>query len=132
VAIIEALEKSGRPVTIERIHQDIGEDVCDLVTIYRCLIAFEEIGIVQRSYQHTGTCLYELTLSQSRHYHIVCKSCNQTDRIDYHSIEGMERMLAERGYTQVSHLLEFFGVCPACQGKAPMRNTMVAMPSEQI
>jgi hypothetical protein len=24
-------------------------------------------------------------------------------------------MLQDRGYTQISHVIEFFGVCPACQ-----------------
>lgn len=115
IAIIEALQNYEGPVTIERIHQAVGEKVCDLVTVYRCLTAFEEIGLVQRSYQHTGTCLYELTLNSPGHCHIVCKSCSQTERIDYPALDGIGRVLEERGYTQLSHVIEFFGVCPSCQ-----------------
>lgn len=129
IAIIETLQKCSGPVTIERIHQEIGEKICDLVTVYRCLTAFEEIGLVRRSYQHTGTCLYELTINTPRHYHIVCKSCSKTERVEYISVEGMEQMLTERGYTQLSHVLEFFGVCPACQQKAPSRLSIPAMPA---
>jgi Fur family ferric uptake transcriptional regulator len=123
LAIIESLEKHEGPISIERIHQHMGAEVCDLVTVYRCLSAFENLGMVRRSYLHNGTCLYELTLGTPRHYHIICKSCGQTDRVNYFPVEGLERMLTDRGYAQVSHVVEFFGVCPACQKSAPARGT---------
>jgi Fur family transcriptional regulator, ferric uptake regulator len=115
VAIIESLLRHPGPLSIERIHQDMGTKVCDLVTVYRCLSAFENLGMVRRSYQHNGTCLYELILGTPDHYHIVCKNCGKTDRVDYFPVEGMERMLQERGYSQISHIVEFFGICPTCQ-----------------
>ncbi len=132
IAIIESLLQHEGPVSIERIHQDIGAKVCDLVTVYRCLSAFESLGLVRRSYLHNGTCLYEVTLGNPRHYHIVCKSCGQTERVDYFSVEGMERMLQDRGYTQLSHVVEFFGICPSCQKTAPARNLAPAMPAESL
>jgi Fur family ferric uptake transcriptional regulator len=128
VAIIESLLQHEGPISIERIHQDMGTGVCDLVTVYRCLAAFESLDMVRRSYLHNGTCLYELTLGKQRHYHIVCKTCGQTERIDYFPVEGMERMLANRGYTEISHVVEFFGVCPSCQKAAPARNNLIAVP----
>ena len=121
IAIIESLVKHEGPVSIERIHQDIGVNVCDLVTVYRCLSAFVNLGLVRRSYLHNGTCLYELTLGPQHHYHIVCKACGQTERVDYFSVEGMERMLQDRGYTEVSHVVGFYGICPACQKATPGR-----------
>lgn len=115
VAIIEALSRYEAPVSIEQIHRDVDAKSCDLVTVYRCLAAFEQLGLVRRSFLHNGTGLYELSLSQARHYHIVCKTCGKAERVDYFSVEGMERMLRDRGYSDVSHLVEFFGVCPSCQ-----------------
>lgn len=115
IALVESLQRHQGPVSIERIHQDVGAGVCDLVTVYRCLAAFEQLGMVRRSYLHNGTCLYELTLQTPRHYHIICKSCGATDRVDYFPVEGIERLLQDRGYTQVSHVVEFFGLCPKCQ-----------------
>ena len=132
VAIIESLLKHDGPISIERIHQDMGVKMCDLVTVYRCLSAFESLDMVRRSYLHNGTCLYEVTIGKQRHYHIVCKGCGQTERVDYFPVEGMERVLADRGYTQVSHVVEFFGVCPACQKAAPERNAAPAMPEVRI
>jgi Fe2+ or Zn2+ uptake regulation protein len=132
IAIIESLQRHEGPVSIERIHQDVGTNVCDLVTVYRCLAAFEELGMVRRSYLHNGTCLYELTLGPRRHYHIVCKACGSTERVEYFPVEGVEQLLRDRGYAQVSHVVEFFGVCPKCQQVAPARNASPVIPSEHV
>jgi Fur family transcriptional regulator, ferric uptake regulator len=127
IALIESLLKLQGPVSIERIHQEVGIKACDLVTIYRCLAAFENLGLVRRSYLHNGTCLYEQTISAARRYHIICKQCGRTDPVDYTLAEGAEHKLLEKGYAQISHIVEFFGVCPACQqaAKASVRGTSV-------
>ena len=132
IAIIESLTQHEGPISIDRIHQDVGANVCDLVTVYRCLSAFENLGLVRRTYLHNGTCLYELTVGTPQHYHIVCKSCGKTERVDYFSVEGMERMLQDRGYTEVSHVVGFFGVCPACQKTAPARAVQTAAPARSV
>ena len=131
IAIIEALQQHEGPISIERIHQNVGANVCDLVTVYRCMAAFEELGMVRRSYLHNGTCLYELTLATPRHYHIICKQCGSSDRVDYFPVEGIERLLQERGYSQVSHVVEFFGVCAKCQPSAT-RQAIPAIPRERV
>ena len=132
LAIVESMQQHEGPVSIERIHQQMGPAVCDLVTVYRCLAAFEQLGMVRRSHLHNGTCLYELTLRKTRHYHIVCKGCGSTDRVDYFPVEGIERLLQDRGYADVSHVVEFFGICPKCQSVAPARNATPAIPSDRV
>ena len=118
VAIIEALIRRGQPASIEQLHQDLANDACDLVTVYRCLAVFEELGLVRRCFFHNGTGLYEINLDDSHHHRIICKSCGKVERIDASFTENTERLLRERGYEQVTHLVEFFGVCPDCQKKA--------------
>ena len=118
IAILETLIRREKPASIEQIHRDLANDACDLVTVYRCLAVFEELGLVRRCFFHNGTSLYEISLSDTQHYHIVCKSCGKVERIDLGLTENIERMLRDRGYDQVSHMLEFFGVCPECQKKA--------------
>jgi Fur family ferric uptake transcriptional regulator len=131
IALVETLLKLDGPISIERIHQQVGTKSCDLVTIYRCLAAFENLGLVRRSYLHNGTCLYEQTIGSARHYHIVCKSCGKTDKVDYSLAEGMEQRLQDKGYAQISHVVEFFGVCQECQqvGKSA-RGISVAIPQD--
>jgi Fur family ferric uptake transcriptional regulator len=118
VALVEALLRQAGPVSIERLHQEVGMEACDLVTIYRCLAAFEDLGLVRRTYLHNGTCLYEQTINSTRRYHIICKACGHTDPVDFVLAGNVEQKLQERGYTQVSHVVEFFGLCPACQRPA--------------
>ena len=127
IAILETLIRRGHPATIEQIHQDLASDACDLVTVYRCLAAFEELGLVRRCFFHNGTSLYEINLADSRHHHVVCKSCGKIERIDVNLTDSIESMLRERGYAQVTLMLEFFGVCPECHKRAaPVLPAMVA------
>lgn len=129
VALVDSLLKQAGPVSIERLHQAVGVKACDLVTIYRCLAAFETLGLVRRSYLHNGTCLYELTSGNARRYHVVCKSCGRTDPLDFTFTSDAEQKLQDQGYAQISHVLEFFGVCPACQQAAkPERAISVEVP----
>jgi len=134
IALLEALIRREEPVSIENLHQMLDKRSCDLVTVYRCLAAFEELGLVRRTFLHNGTSLYEFAhADRTRRYHILCKSCGKSEPVDYFSVEGMERMLTERGYTQLTHIIEFFGVCPTCsQAQAPARNTAPEIPSTQV
>ena len=45
LAILAALSKCSQPISIEQLHADVGATNCDLVTVYRCVSAFEEIGV---------------------------------------------------------------------------------------
>ena len=117
ITILEALIQRNNPASIEQIHNDVTSDSCDLVTVYRCLAVFEELRLVRRCFFHNGASLYEINLNDSPHYHIVCRSCGKVERIDVSLADGVERMLRERGYQQVTQMVEFFGVCPDCQKK---------------
>jgi len=117
IAIIEALIRRNRPVSIEQLHQDLADDACDLVTVYRCLAVFEQLGLVRRCFFHNGTSLYEIGIDDAQHYHIVCRECGKVERIEASVGESITLALQERGYAKVTHMLEFFGICADCQAK---------------
>lgn len=119
LAILAALNNRAKPTTIEQLHEDVGCDNCDLVTVYRCMAAFEEIGLVRRAFFHNGTALYEINLGEPTRYHVVCKSTDQVEELDAetsaelrHAIEGIQEKLRARGFTEVAHIVEFFAVAP--------------------
>jgi Fur family ferric uptake transcriptional regulator len=119
LAILAALSNRTSPTSIEQLHEDVGADNCDLVTVYRCMAAFEEIGLVRRAFFHNGTALYEINLGQPTRYHVVCKSTNRVDELDSETadelrraIEAVQEKLRARGYGDVGHIVEFFGVAP--------------------
>jgi Fur family transcriptional regulator, ferric uptake regulator len=120
LAMVQALAARSRPATIEQIHADVGgAEVCDLVTIYRSMAAFEELGLVRRSFFHNGTALYELILEQPARYHVYCKTSQRVEALDpdlaaelKRAIDEVQQKLRSRGYGEVSHMVEFFGVAP--------------------
>jgi len=135
IAILEVLIQFGQPASIEQIHDVLNRPPCDLVTVYRCLSAFEHLGLVRRSFLPSGTSLYEISLGETSHYHVICKESHRVEQIDAATtaelraaIAGIEEKLAAKGYTHLSHVVEFFGV--AGNGKAPSRSTSVQVPKE--
>ena len=119
LAILAALGNRAQPSSIEQLHEDVGTENCDLVTVYRCMAAFEDIGLVRRAFFHNGTALYEMNLGQPTRYHVVCKSTNRVDEIESsiadelrRSIEAVQEKLRARGYGEVGHIVEFFAVSP--------------------
>ena len=125
LAIVSALVRRGAPTSIEQIHEDLGATTCDLVTVYRCMAAFAEIGLVRRAFYHNGTSLYEINLGEPTRYHIVSTDTNQVEELDPETAAELRQTLASvedklrlKGYTGVSHIVEFFGQAPAATAAA--------------
>lgn len=119
IAILAALNNCSKPTSIEQLHTDLGASTCDLVTVYRCMAAFEEIGLVRRAFFHNGTALYEINLGQPTRYHVVCKATDRVEELDAETsaelgrtLNQIEDKLRARGYVELSHIVEFFGVSP--------------------
>jgi Fur family ferric uptake transcriptional regulator len=119
ISILAALSQCSKPVSIEQLHTDLGGTSCDLVTVYRCVAAFEEIGLVRRAFFHNGTALYEINLGQPARYHVVCKATDRVEELDAETSAELNRTLSQiedklraRGYADVGHIVEFFGISP--------------------
>ena len=125
LAILAAMSRHESPTSIEQIHAEVGTAACDLVTVYRCMTAFEKIGLVTRTYFHNGTALFTVTLGRPDRYHVVCKATNQVEELDPETsadlrqvIATVQRRLRARGYSDVGQIVEFFGVAPASAARA--------------
>jgi Fur family transcriptional regulator, ferric uptake regulator len=95
-----------------------GADL-DLVTVYRSLATFSELGLVRRVDLGDGVVRYEITGPDgSHHHHVICTKCQGIQPVDFHEIErkivAQEKKLSALGYSGLSHRLEFFGLCPDC------------------
>ncbi len=139
LAILAALCRHDQPTSIEQIHADVGAATCDLVTVYRCMAAFEKIGLVTRAFFHNGTALYKMSVGRLEQFHVVCKATNAVDELDpdtaaglRQAIKAVKEKLEARGYTEVGHIVEFFGVAPALtsrrQSLVATRHAAPAMP----
>ncbi len=120
IAILTALFGQSQPITIEQIHEKLNSRSCDLVTVYRCLAAFEELGLVRRSYFHNGTSLYQIQMGTELVYHVVSKNDNTVTALSPELtvelravIQKIEDSLKAAGYTDISHMAEFFASAPS-------------------
>jgi Fe2+ or Zn2+ uptake regulation protein len=116
------VEKSG-PFSTQEIRSLIGRAACDPVTIYRVLENFEKARIVRRCDFSDGVGRYELAAGDKHHHHLVCTGCRRVEDLDITDCptQKLERSARARGYAEVDHSLEIFGLCPRCQSVATSR-----------
>ncbi len=126
ICILQALTKRGKPASIEQLHEDLANVSCDLVTVYRCLAAFQELGLVRRCYFENGTSLYQLSLEGDPVYHVVTREGNVAEQIEpalaaeiTAVMAKVESKLKTQGYSGVSHLVEFFANAPRTNNVIP-------------
>jgi len=119
IAILTALLNQTHPITIEQIHETLSDRSCDLVTVYRCLAAFEELNLVRRSYFHNGTSLYQIQMGTEPVYHVVSKTDDTVTTLPPELtaelravILKIEGELKNLGYTDISHMAGFFAIAP--------------------
>jgi Fur family ferric uptake transcriptional regulator len=124
IAILNLLGKEHRVWSIEQIQAALEKSKSvnrqgSLVftTLYRCLIKLEEAGLVSRTEIGDGISRFELNDPDHlhHHHHVICKKCQSIKPLKDCGIIELEATLKGLGYTEVSHRLEFFGVCKACQ-----------------
>jgi Fur family ferric uptake transcriptional regulator len=90
-----------------------GERV-GLTTVYRTLQTLAETGEIDVMRPPGGEHLYR-RCSDGHHHHLVCRSCGRTEEVLGPTVEAWaDKMAAEHGFTNVSHTLEIFGTCAAC------------------
>lgn len=116
-AILEAMRQFEHPVTTKEILAALPSGECDLATVYRSMHLLEEMGMVQRFDFGDGSTRFELVAQQhEHHHHLVCRSCAKVVEIsDCFPPDLEEKIARQAGFKGVSHKLEFFGICPACQ-----------------
>ena len=117
--ILEILRHKPCPLTPQEIAQALAPKHCDLATIYRTLARFEELGMVQRVDLGDGRARFEIAEDQPggrHHHHLVCRGCSRIVEIDDCIPAELEAQMArQHGFQQITHKLEFFGLCPKCQ-----------------
>ncbi|MEO8446790.1 MAG: Fur family transcriptional regulator [bacterium] len=112
--ILTILKANHNPLTISEIHGKIKKNKIDLATVYRTINLFAELGIVYEIDFKDEFKRYELVYDRHHHHHIVCKKCKRVENVEACVLEELEKLLNKKGYSDISHSLEFFGVCARC------------------
>ncbi|GBE64956.1 transcriptional repressor [Mycobacterium sp. MFM001] len=102
----------------QELHDELrrrGENI-GLTTVYRTLQSMSAAGLLDTLRTDTGESVYR-RCSDDHHHHLVCRSCGSTVEVGGNDIEKWAaQVAAEHGFSDVSHTIEIFGTCGACQG----------------
>jgi Fur family transcriptional regulator, ferric uptake regulator len=112
--LLQALLETDRPASAEEIRERASLPATDLVTVYRTLEMLEEVGVMQKFPLENGTHLYELTAPDEHYHHLVCRRCHRSERLDVCLGDTLLKSARRKGYSEITHLLEVYGLCADC------------------
>ncbi len=114
LAILKALQKTPCPAAAEEVFRALPAKTCDLATLYRNLSQWEKLGLLRRMQLGDGASRFELVEPHHHHHHIVCRKCRRVEHIHLCGMDQIETRLRKKGFRDLSHSLEFFGLCSSC------------------
>lgn len=95
-----------------------------LTTVYRHLNLLAELGSADIVHRGDGEAQFRLCgplvepdAQEHHHHHLVCRVCGRSVEVSGPEVEAWaEQVAAAAGYTEISHTLEVFGLCPEHSG----------------
>lgn len=117
LAIAKILAHSEGHPSVETIHQALQGDfpTMSLATVYRNVLLIKSLGEVLELGFADGSNRYDGNKPYP-HPHVVCVKCKAIIDPDLESLKDMTaEVSAETGFKILSHRVDFFGVCKACQ-----------------
>lgn len=125
LSMLEMVIHASGPFSAEDLHhknkKNAKYETLDLVTIYRSLTTFVEANLLSPVDFGDGINRYELRGPDGHHHHyVICTKCKTAAPIDLchgHDVDlfvTQQKSLEKKGFTQLQHRLEFFGICPKC------------------
>jgi len=114
VRILEALRDAGRPLRVGELHDRLGTDRPDLVTVYRTLDRFVASAIARTVLLADGIRRYEIA-DQRHQHHLTCTECGRIEPLPFCEFSSLEALaLQKHGFRVTDHMLELFGTCRDC------------------
>lgn len=94
----------------------------DLVTAYRTLELFKDLGFVQKVQFEDKTARYELTRENEHHHHLICIKCGEIEDVEINEQSLADQIEVKSAFKVQRHSLEFFGFCKNCQNMKLIKN----------
>ena len=109
VAVLRALAKEQHQ-SLEEVRARCPE--VGLVTVYRTLRLFGELGIVRRLDLGDGA-RYEL--AEDHHHHMICESCGDISEFEECPLDPELLPVGSYGFEVRAHSIEVYGRCAGCR-----------------
>ncbi len=116
--VLQALSEAERPMSPYALHDALagGGERVDTVSIYRTLETLEENGLAHRVAFSGGYLPCRLEDHPGCHHHLICRDCGKVEEVDCPGMASVEQGAAAASRFRIErHLVEFVGLCPACQ-----------------
>ncbi len=126
------LRQEGHLAADELVELIRAEDArISRATIYRTLQWMVDAGIAQKVDFGEGRFRYEHSYRHPRHFHLICKACNQSFEFLSSDIEALIEEIADaRRFSARQSVLQIYGTCEDCQaGRQPER---IAAPTDAL
>ena len=117
----------GADQLVELIHQH--DKRISRATIYRTLQWMVDAGIARKVDFGDGKYRFEHSYRHPRHFHLICKSCNESFEFLSSDIESLvEEVAAARNFEPRQSVLQIYGTCEACRSGVPAGETSSPAP----
>ncbi|MDA0376371.1 MAG: Fur family transcriptional regulator [bacterium] len=115
--VLQAMLSTKTPLTHKEIHRKIlkTDGSISLVTVYRILEAYENIGLVHRHLSTGSFILCSLQGEKGHHVMLSCQDCGTVaECIDKDFCKHEDRIAKSAGFSPKAHLSELIGICSSC------------------
>jgi len=94
-------------------------DKNDQSTVYRNLILFEKLGIINRLRLGWHSKVELSDMFQHHHHHFTCLKCGNVTILPENSLleDQINKLAASKNFSQTDHQLEIRGLCQSCSDK---------------
>ena len=119
IAILRVLSASKGHPSVEKIYEQVKNEfpTTSVATVYKNISMLKELGEVLELSFGTESSRYDGN-KPNPHPHLICIECKKIIDPDLDSLKDMSKeLIKETGFRITSHRLDFFGICPECQGK---------------
>ncbi len=120
-AVMTALADQDAFVSAQQLHGVLreGGTGIGLATVYRALADMAAGGRADSLQSAEGESLFRACTPGEHHHHLICRSCGQAEEIEAVAVEDWAKSVAAaHGYSQPEHVVDVFGLCPACTAAA--------------
>ncbi len=118
LAVLRVLVESGDHPSAEQIYGEIRGQypMMSRATVYKTLETLKEMDQVLELEFSGASNRYDGRRAEP-HPHLICRGCGRIQDLELPTLMREASRVAEKtGYELVGHRLDFYGLCPNCQG----------------
>jgi Fur family ferric uptake transcriptional regulator len=120
-AVVEALARHARPLSVAELHARLKRRKVNLVSVYRTVHLLARMGLLRTADTSRGIQRYELDEQfTGHHHHLICQSCGAVEDVAGclladRALELLRREVRRAQRFRVTgHDLKLFGLCRRC------------------